>query len=351
MKKVLIFCICGIFTIGAAETYVWAATTPSAGNRCTQNGYDLANRETTSVDNCESVGLYNARRCMAYCNNGTLIFGVETCLEDYYKLGIYENISPTLYKQCVDLKKACLSLEARATGADWDESYRKCICNGGYEWSHTELKCVPSIYKTKCENDRNAHWDITYGCVCNDTLHKYWDYDANECKTLPSEQECNNWKSHMTGSNESQVKWNIGNSTCECIKNAEGNAITKPDDYYVNNAYRCVKKPHVLWREEVEKNKPKAVEKQGEIDTIIGELDGLSKDMGKSHWKNASGGFNTARLASDSVAGVVLGTVGGVITSNVIKKNQVKGGFEDLNCTVGGQRVAGFADEFNVGIQ
>lgn len=70
-----------------------------------------------------------------------------------------------------------------------------------------------------------------------------------------------------------------------------------------------------------------------------------------SVWKNDDGKFNTARLASDSIAGVVLGTVGGVVTSKVIKKNQIKNGFEDLKCTIGGQNVATYGDEFNVGIK
>ena len=56
-------------------------------------------------------------------------------------------------------------------------------------------------------------------------------------------------------------------------------------------------------------------------------------------------------MLSDSIAGVVLGTAGGLITSNVVKKNQVEDGFEDLQCTVGGQVVAGWGDEFRVGIQ
>ena len=68
-------------------------------------------------------------------------------------------------------------------------------------------------------------------------------------------------------------------------------------------------------------------------------------------WKNAEGKFNTARLASDSIAGVVLGTAGGLITSSVVKKNQVEDGFEDLRCTIGGQDVANWGDQFRVGIQ
>ncbi len=80
------------------------------------------------------------------------------------------------------------------------------------------------------------------------------------------------------------------------------------------------------------------------LDVIIGNLD-------LSVWKNADGKFNTVRLASDSIAGVVLGTAGGLITSSVMKKHQAADGFEDLKCVVGGQSVAGWGDVFNVGIQ
>ena len=70
-----------------------------------------------------------------------------------------------------------------------------------------------------------------------------------------------------------------------------------------------------------------------------------------SVWKTAEGNFNGARLASDSIAGVVLGTAGGLITSNVVKKSQVKTGFENIQCTIGGQKVADWHDEFTVGIK
>ncbi len=75
----------------------------------------------------------------------------------------------------------------------------------------------------------------------------------------------------------------------------------------------------------------------------------LSSTFEVSKWKNEDGKFNTARLASDSIAGVVLGTVGGVVTAHVVKKNQLKKGFEDLQCHIGGQPVADYGDEFTVG--
>ncbi len=87
------------------------------------------------------------------------------------------------------------------------------------------------------------------------------------------------------------------------------------------------------------------------IKSIVAYLRNVSESQGTSVWKNKEGNFNSSRLVSDSVAGVVLGTAGGLITSNVIKKNQVKGGFEDIKCTVGGQIVAEFGDDFSVGMR
>ncbi len=80
-------------------------------------------------------------------------------------------------------------------------------------------------------------------------------------------------------------------------------------------------------------------------------LRGMADTFKVSVWKDEEGKFNTARLASDSVAAVVLGTTGALVTSNIVKKNQVENGFEDIKCTIGGQTVADWGDEFRVGIQ
>ena len=80
-------------------------------------------------------------------------------------------------------------------------------------------------------------------------------------------------------------------------------------------------------------------------------LDGLMGGFERNVWRDEDGEFNRARLASDMTAGVVLGTAGGLITSHVMKKKQVENGFEDIQCTIGGQTVAGWGDEFQVGIQ
>ena len=87
------------------------------------------------------------------------------------------------------------------------------------------------------------------------------------------------------------------------------------------------------------------------IDSIAATLDETARTFESSKWRNADGKFNTARLASDSIAAVVLGTTGGLISSKVIKKKQVEEGFEDIRCTIGSQEVAEWGDEFQVGIQ
>lgn len=76
-----------------------------------------------------------------------------------------------------------------------------------------------------------------------------------------------------------------------------------------------------------------------------------SAEANRSGLKTADGKFNTVRLASDLTAGVVLGTVGGVVSGVVIKKKQVEKGFDALHCTVGGQTIADWGDTFEVGLQ
>jgi len=94
---------------------------------------------------------------------------------------------------------------------------------------------------------------------------------------------------------------------------------------------------------------------RAEIDKISKRIDAIKSQNSDSFkvtvWRDAQGKFNTSRLISDSVAGVVLGTTGALVTSKLVKKSQIKNGFEDIQCTVGGQKVADWGDEFRVGIQ
>ena len=80
-------------------------------------------------------------------------------------------------------------------------------------------------------------------------------------------------------------------------------------------------------------------------------MNALSDNFQVSVWRDKQGNFNTSRLASDSIAAVVLGTTGALVTSHIVKKNQLSSGLDDIQCTVGGQVVASFGDEFSIGIQ
>jgi len=86
------------------------------------------------------------------------------------------------------------------------------------------------------------------------------------------------------------------------------------------------------------------------IREVRGRLDSVMGTFKESVWKDEDGNFNTARLASDSIAGVVLGTTGGLVTSKLVKKNQLKKGFEAIQCSIGGQTNASYGDEFTVGL-
>ena len=85
---------------------------------------------------------------------------------------------------------------------------------------------------------------------------------------------------------------------------------------------------------------------QSRIDAFI-----RNANLNVSVWKNADGKFNTSRLASDLTAGVVLGTVGGIVSANVIKKKQLEKGYDALHCAIGGQKVADWGDQFTVGFR
>ncbi len=86
------------------------------------------------------------------------------------------------------------------------------------------------------------------------------------------------------------------------------------------------------------------------VESISAKINATVGALDVSVWRNEEGKFNTSRLLSDSIAGVVLGTAGGLITSSVMKKSQVEKGYENIGCTVGNQSVANWGDEFVIGM-
>ena len=205
-----------------------------------------------------------------------------------------------------------------------------CECkNVDYKFVNAATGCVEkdeSIYRRNCENAVSAgekvQWNGT-SCVC---IEPDMEYYGGKCHESASMAKCNG---------AADTKWVSTTKECKCVKAG-----------YEWNGEACVES-------EESKNQAAAASltmRIRQLNTkIAGKLDGWHKNL--NVWKTAEGDFNTARLASDSIAGVVLGTAGGLITSHVVKKGQIKNGFEDINCAIGGQNVAGWHDEFTVGIK
>ena len=218
------------------------------------------------------------------------------------------------------------------SGGDW--SGGKCTCDEAknLRLSNGECVCTNENYKRSgdkcvltdtaqekidCEAaaSTGAYWQDGE-CKCENPQH---EWRAKKCQLKTDIAECNNITGAHWVNNECKCKnanQEINADRTACVASASFTATQT-----VNSAYSQLTAIHNKFRDNV------------------------------SVWKDAEGNFNTARLASDTVAGVVLGTTGALVTSHVVKKNQVENGFEDIKCTIGGQNVAGWGDQFRVGIQ
>ena len=154
----------------------------------------------------------------------------------------------------------------------------------------------------------------------------------------------------------------------EKVETEKGKVASKPatkktsgnKQKYINNGKEeelKKKEEELKKKEEALNKKEKAAEDLKKKKAVIEESESKLReffkkvDSDRSVWKNADGSFNAVRLASDLTAGVVLGTVGGVVSGVLIKKSQVEKGFDALNCTVNGQKIADWGDEFSVGLR
>lgn len=216
-----------------------------------------------------------------------------------------------------------------------------CDCENGYEYidtNDTSRGCKMTAAtqnaqnKDKCEKSKAAGQPVKWGdngCYCIGLDGQYEIIDTEQiykCEETKDYSACKKLESSNV------AYWHEG--TCHCKdtnkKFHNGNCNTNTDAYQQSlDAATAI----------------------AEIEKLGKELNDISATFDRSKWRDADGNFNTARLASDSVAAVVLGTAGGLISSKVIKKKQVENGFEDIKCTIGSQEVANWGDEFQVGIQ
>ena len=220
-------------------------------------------------------------------------------------------------KTKVSCRESRASLEGKAC-CDLPSSVAK--------WDGRSCVCLDKNQEFKIQNDRGV-------CVAKNQLVAKDECDCSNVARIVS----NAWaKCGMENSA-------IANATTEI--NIQCNNGTNCNAGVLNQNINIVNIAIANCESEQSQTALKRV--QSAVDALENDIRGLDRSV----WKNAEGNFNTARLASDSVAGVVLGTAGGIITANVVKKNQLENGFDDIVCTINGQTVGGYGDEIIVGVQ
>lgn len=294
--------------------------------------------------------------------------------------GNSSSLQNCLNSRTTDNGKACCYLpKTGANGAQYDAATDKCNCNAagktfsvvngrgqctGGNVPDPNHNCPANMYynpnvghcmcsadnqretdnNTKCEcavpdakNDANGQ------CQCNVSGMIIKDgqcvFEAKQCQTPGMTFDDTTGKCKCANPYQREINNFTG---CECtVPGAKNDA---------NNVCQCTDKDKVVKDGKCEYGESGLANIRANISAAFSSLSSKMGGFEKSVWKDAEGNFNTARLASDSIAGVVLGTAGGIITSKLVKKSQLKKGFEDIKCSIGGQNVASYGDTFSVGM-
>lgn len=279
-------------------------------------GADMVIDSAGQRERAKKVWSINGRACMKY-----------VCVSGYtYNSSTRKCEKP---KQPGPTPKSCREQRAGMS----DEAIACCDTGSAAVWTGSECKC-----------NGNMQFVIEYGrgkCVPKDNTP---DDDTGDDKPEPpvNPKNCpgDAYPSETTCEcNNPDMWYNPVKNYCECPDGTkkEGSVCRCTEPHMVLKGKECV------WSDEYLSSL------KAEIESKYSKVKAVTSTFKVSEWKDAEGNFNTARLASDSIAGVVLGTVGGVVTAHLVKKAQVKQGFEDVQCHIGGQSVAGYGDGFVVG--
>ena len=233
-----------------------------------------------------------------------------------------------IYRLCTD------SCEGYTTT---DTEAKLYTCSYG-SWKPTE-KCIEK--KTDVHNKFNSEY-IFFGMDNYNNLVGY--KCAGDCIGRKFNQ--NNYKKAYNGGKE------YDNETWECVKGGFWN-------HYKEKIEEKPKQKKIKTKQKTKPEQPEQPDNlpsydsgsEEKINKIKEKILKIQNNFKTSVWKDKDGNFNKHRLLSDSIAGVVLGTAGGLITSTVMKKVQVKNGYEDISCVINGQSVASYGDEFVVGVK
>ena len=311
---------------------------------CTQNGGEFANGICTCKDILGLESADSGKTCK--CKNGSDYIwdkNKRQCVKSGAAIQRDRN-NQQQQRQAQAAKEKCEN-----SGGTWssgkcncDNSKNlrlesgECVCLDSTNYRRDGNQCIltdAAALQRECEGAAatGAYWDLsTKQCRCSNPQHAFIN---KQCRMNPAIEACN----QIPG-----AKWNQIANECRC---------TDPKKELNANGTACVEMDEARQEREESEATAQLSAAKTKITKSASALKNMSEGFKVSVWKNKEGNFNTARLASDSIAGVVLGTAGGLITSNVVKKNQVKSGFEDIQCTIGGQVVADWGDEFRVGIQ
>ncbi|MBQ6735871.1 MAG: hypothetical protein IJQ90_00070, partial [Alphaproteobacteria bacterium] len=198
------------------------------------------------------------------------------------------NPNPPKQKSCREKNKnagakrlACCDVEASDTGF----------------WQANECYC----------KDKNAKFEIV------NTDHGQCTIENNPVDPVVPPKNCSDKSNMDADCNCKALYTHVGpNGFCVCDDN---NAKLVGGECVCNDSNKEIKNGKCEFSEAyLDKLRQDITDKYSKIKS-------LSSTFEVSKWKNEDGKFNTARLASDSIAGVVLGTVGGVVTAHVVKKN------------------------------
>lgn len=335
-------------TNATSVTQVWASVAPETfcmvsrcksgytkqGDKClsqdqVKQAQQRAQRTEELKDKCKStLGTWNGSKCTCKIKDTVLRNNECVCKNSVYELDI-EDKKCKLKPEYKNEQELCES-----SHGSWDvdkctcdkekllrynPTDKVCVCDGDdYVYNPEQQKCVLTdiaVRRNACNAASGTEWIESEGrCNCTES-GKLWNQTM--CVYSDDFTKC---------AGVSGATWDTTGNKCICASN----------DKELKD-WQCVDTQETIAK--------------GVINTSFPKFESLVSGLEVNKWKSADGTFNVARLASDSIAGAVLGTASGLITSSVVKKNQVKKGFENVRCVVGNQVVAGYGDEFTVGAQ
>ena len=316
---------------------------------CPNSDIQFGNPDGTFPNSYKSYSLDNGNKTIGYVSGDDTVLkaGNTACVYIKCNSGYMPNAAKT---ECIadNREQRCVDSGGTWTGSactcDSAKNLRVennvCVCLDDVNYVRNGDRCDltdAAALQQKCTSQASiasgAYWDdVNKQCRCT---NQQYSWNGSVCAMNPAIQKC----LLITGAN-----WNYTTGQCYCMEvgktfNPEGTACVDATTSggSASSTTTVTTDQQAAARERIE--------------STVSKLDDIASGLKLTVWRNEEGNFNTSRLLSDSIAGVVLGTAGGLITSNVVKKNQVENGFDDIQCTIGGQVVAGWGDEFRVGIQ